>query len=109
MGHSTRSALLKKCVPAVLAVISTLAFAWLALNRIDLIDSSVLTDLEIRWQAAKFRARGARLAGSEVVIVGMDEHTLDNLGASRAFQRRHLAPLVAKLAEAGSKVIGFNL
>jgi adenylate cyclase len=109
MGNSTRSASVKKTVPAILAVVLTAAFASVAIERIDLTDPNFLTDLEVRWQDARFRARGARFVGSEVVIVGLEETTVAKLGSARAFQRRYFATLVSKLAEAGAKVIGFGL
>lgn len=109
MGNSTRSVSLRKIVPAILAVVLTAAFTSVAVKSIDLTDPSFLTDLEIRWQDAKFRARGARPVGSEVVLVGLEANTLAKLGSARAFQRRYFATLVSKLAEAGPKVIGFNL
>ncbi|HLH31805.1 MAG TPA: adenylate/guanylate cyclase domain-containing protein [Terriglobia bacterium] len=108
MANSLPAAL-KKRIPAVLALVLTLAFAWLAINRLDLSDGSFLTSLEMRWLDAKFSVRGARPAGSDVVIVGLDDKTLDQLGSGRVFQRSNFATLVSKLAAAGPKVIGFDI
>ena len=100
---------LQKRFPILLAVLITGAFCWLSLTRLDLADNSFLTSMEMRWMDAKFRVRGHRPAGNDVVIVGMNDRTLDALGSSRVFQRNHFATLVARLAEAGPKAIGFDI
>lgn len=100
---------LKKRFSTILAALITLAFCWLSLTRLDLADVSFLTSMEMRWVDAKFRVRGARPGGNDVVIVGMDEKTLAALGSSRVFQRSNFATLVARLAEAGPKAIGFDI
>ena len=93
----------------VLATLLTVAFTSLAWNRLDLIDSSFLTSLENHWMDAKFRLRGARPGSSDIVIVGIEDKTLAQLGSGRVFQRRHFATLIKKLAEAGPKAIGFDI
>jgi adenylate cyclase len=100
---------LKKRVPAILAAGLTVIFFLLAVNRIALTDPSFLTAVEWRWVDVKFRLRGERPGGKEVVIVGMDDKTLDKLGSARVFQRSNLAKLVTKLAEAEPKAIGFDI
>src|ERR1051326_3151148 len=99
----------KKRIPAVLALVLTLAFTWLYVNRIELGDASYLTSLEMRWLDTKFRARGPQRGGPEVVIVGVDEKTLAQLGSARVFQRSHFAELISKLAEARPKAIGLDI
>jgi adenylate cyclase len=63
----------------------------------------------MRWVDQKFRWRGARSGSKEIVIVGLDEKTLDKLGSARVFQRTYFATLVSKLATAHAKVIGFDI
>src|SRR6185369_11685968 len=99
----------KKRVPTILAVVSTLAFAWLAINRLDLADRSFWTGVEMRALDAKFRIRGERPGGNDVLIVGIDDKTLDKLGSFRAFQRDRWAALISKLGAAGPKAIGFDI
>ena len=100
---------LNRRVLTVLATLLTVAFTSLAWNRLDLIDSSFLTSLENHWMDAKFRLRGARPGSSDIVIVGIEDKTLAQLGSGRVFQRRHFATLIKKLAEAGPKAIGFDI
>ncbi|HEY2381874.1 MAG TPA: adenylate/guanylate cyclase domain-containing protein [Terriglobia bacterium] len=109
MANSILSASLKKRIPALLALVLTIAFAWLAVNRLDLNDSGFLTSLDMRWLDAKFHARGPRPGGNDVVIVGLDDKTLDKLGSARVFQRSNFATLITKLAESKPKVIGFDI
>src|SRR5262245_5545270 len=109
MTTSTQSVSVKKRIPAVLAVVLSFAFSSLIVERLDLTDSSFLTSLEMRLLDAKFRARGARAAGDEVVIVGVEDKTLAKLGSARVFQRSNFAALVSKLAEAHPKAIGFDV
>ena len=99
----------KKRVPAILAAILTIIFFGLAVRRLDLTDSSFLTSLEWRWVDLKFRVRGARVPGKEVVIVGLDDKTLEKLGSARVFRRDNFAKLVDKLTQAGPKAIGFDI
>jgi len=109
MVNSILPASLKKRIPAILALALTLAFAWLAMNRLELNDKSFLTSLEMRWVDAKFRTRGDRPGSNDVIIVGIDDKTLAKLGSVRVFQRDRWATLVSKLAEAGPKAIGFDV
>src|SRR5262245_17547164 len=100
---------LKKRVPAILAAILTVGCFLLTLDRLALTDSSLLTGFEWRAIDVKFRMRGEQPAGTEVVIVGIDDKTLDRLGSARVFQRSNFATLVTKLAEAEPKAIGFDI
>jgi len=109
MANSILPASVKKRVPALLAIGLTLVFFSYTLLRIDLTDSSFLTGLEWRWVDTKFRARGVRPGGSEVVIVGVDDKSLDQLGSARLFRRNNFAILIDKLAEAKPKAIGFDI
>lgn len=100
---------LKKRFPAIMAFVLTIAFLWLAVNRLSLTDRSFLTSLEMRWVDAKFQARGERTGSAKIVIVGIDEKTLARLGSARLFQRNHFATLVERLAEGTPKSIGFDM
>jgi adenylate cyclase len=106
---SLAPASLKKRIPAMMALIFTIGFLWLAANRLNLTDSSFLTSLEMRWVDAKFRARDERPGGNEVIIVGIDERTVAQLGSARLFKRSHFAKLIERLAEGKPKTIGLDL
>lgn len=109
MPRSILPASLKKWIPASLALVLTISFFVLALNRLDLADDSFLTSLEYRWIDTKFRARGEQAPGDEVMIVAMDEKTLDKLGSARTLKHSYMADLVARLGAARPKAIGFDI
>ena len=101
---------MKRRFPTILAIIVTILFAILAANRLDWTDSSAfLTSLDLRWLDTKFKLRGSLVPGDEVVIVGLDDRTLDSLGSARTFERRHVAELVDRISAAGPRVIGFDI
>jgi adenylate cyclase len=99
----------KKKIGTIIALVMTLIFFRLAVVRLDLTDDSFLTSMEHRWMDAKFRVRGQQPAGNEVVIVGLDEKTLDKVGSARTLRREVMADLVARLAAGGPKAIGFDI
>src|SRR5437773_11622838 len=107
MAKSILPASLKKRIPAVLALVLTLAFLGLAANRLDLADKSILTSIEYRWIDAKFRQRGELTPGSEVIIVAEDEKTLGKLGSARSLRRETMADLITHVSSGSPKAIGF--
>src|SRR4051812_49161270 len=110
MANSILPASLKKRLPAVMALLLTVAFSSLFFSRRELADRSFLTSVEMRWVDAKFRTRGERpKGGQEVVIVGIDDKTLARTGSVRVFQRDRWATLISQLAQAGPKAIGFDI
>ena len=100
---------MKRRFPTILGVVLTLLFAFLAANRLDWTTESFLTSLDMRWLDTKFRVRGERTPGTDVVLVALDERSLDSLGSARLFERHHVARLVDQLNEAGARVIGFDI
>src|SRR5205823_6004238 len=106
MPNKTLPPSLKRRVPAIMAAVLTLLFVALTAKNLDLVDTSYLTSLE--WQSvdAKFRLRGERPGDQQIVIVGLDDKTLDKLGSARVFQRSNFATLVSKLSEAKPKAVG---
>jgi len=92
-----------------MAAVLTVFFLGLLYLHIDLTDSSYFTRLEWTWIDAKFRTRGERPGNADIVIVGLDDKTLDKIGSARLFQRSNFATLVNKLSEAGPKAIGFDI
>jgi len=101
---------MKRRFPTILAIFVTLLFAILAANRLDWTDTSTfLTSLDLRWLDTKFQLRGSLVPGNEVVIVGLDDRTMDALRSARTFERKHVAELVDKISAAGPRVIGFDI
>ncbi len=101
---------MKRRFPTILAITVTFLFAVLAINRLDWTDSSTfLTSLDLRWLDTKFQLRGSLVPGDEVVIVGLDDRTMDSLGSARTFERKHVAALIDQISAAGPRVIGFDI
>lgn len=69
---------------------------------------SFLHNIELRSLDARFRARGARPADERIVIVGIDEKTLQKVGAWPV-PRDAYGNLVEKLASGGAKVVAFDV
>ena len=100
---------MKRRFPTILGVFLTLLFALLAANRLDWTAESFLTSLDMRWLDTKFRMRGERAPGDQLVLVALDERSLESLGSARLFERHHVAKLVDQLNQAGARVIGFDI
>jgi adenylate cyclase len=113
MANSILPESLKRRVSALLALVLTLAFAWLAINNLDFTNRTglggFLTAVEMRALDVKFQIRGARPGASEIVIVGVDDRTIKKLGSARLFQRSNFATLVDKIAEGKPKAVGFDI
>jgi adenylate cyclase len=99
----------KKAYSPLIAGTMTLAFLLLAVFRLDLTDPDFLTRIDFLWMDAKFRMRGYEQPGDQVVLVAIDEKTLQRLGSARVFQRHHFATLLDRLSEGHPKVIGFDM
>jgi adenylate cyclase len=67
-----------------------------------------LQDIEQRSLDFRFALRGKREVDSRIVIVGIDEKTLQTVGAY-PLPRSTYAQLVRKLKEDGARVIGFDM
>src|SRR5262245_34442014 len=93
----------------IIAAVMTVVFLYLGISRLNLTDPNFLTRIDFLWLDAKFRMRGYETPGNEVVLVAIDESTLQRLGSARVFQRNNFAKLVDKLSEAHPKVIGFDM
>ena len=100
---------MKRRIPTILGVFFTLLFTLLAANRLDWTAESFLTSLDMQWLDAKFRMRGERAPGNDLVLVALDDRSLEALGSARLFERHHAARLVDQLHQAGARVIGFDI
>ncbi|HUR37029.1 MAG TPA: adenylate/guanylate cyclase domain-containing protein [Terriglobales bacterium] len=67
-----------------------------------------LHNIELRSLDARFKARGPREADNRIVIVGIDEKTLQKVGAW-PIPRDAYGALVEKLASGGAKVVAFDV
>ena len=99
---------MKRRIPTILAFFLTLLFTLLAANRLDWTAESFLTSLDMQWLDAKFRMRGERAPGNDLVLVALDDRSLEALGSARLFERHHAARLVYPKNTAGAGVIGFQ-
>jgi adenylate cyclase len=111
MARSFLPESIKKRIPTILAIIITLLFTALALNRRQLADDSFLTSLESLWMDAKFRIRGERKPGPEVVIVGLDDKSFNDpdWGSAASLHHDKMATVLRNLTRAKPKVIGFDI
>ena len=100
---------MKRRLPTILGVFLTLSFTLLAANRLDWTTESFLTSLDMQWLDTKFRMRGERAPGNDLVLVALDDRSLEALGSARLFERHHAARLVDQLSQAGARVIGFDI
>ncbi len=101
---------MKRRIPTILAIVITLLFIVLSVNRLDWTGSDFLTSLDMRWLDTKFRLRGEHAPGDEVVIVAIDERSLGEMGGSaRTMLRSVPARLINAIADAGARVIGFDV
>jgi adenylate cyclase len=66
-----------------------------------------LQNIELRALDLRFALRGTRPHDDRIVIVGIDQRTLQKLG-SFPLPRKSYAALVQKLAEAGARVVAFD-
>jgi len=57
----------------------------------------------------KFKIRKPRIGNPKIVIVAIDEQSLDDLGRWQSWPRQHYAQAIAKLDEYQAKVVGFDI
>ena len=66
-----------------------------------------LQNIELRSLDMRFQARGKRPVDPRIVIVGLDEKTLRQVG-SFPIGRNHYAKLVDRLSAGGASIVGFD-
>jgi len=98
-------------VHAAIALAATLMglflFAYAGISENRAAGFLFLQDIEQRSLDLRFALRGKRAPDPRIVIVGMDEKTLDEIG-SFPLPRSAYALMVQKLKEDGARVIGFD-
>jgi len=101
-----------KKIDLALAIIITLlgvvAYAFTEIGGNTRAAFSFLHNIELRSLDARFRARGPRPADERIVIVGIDEKTLQKVGAWPV-PRDAYGALVERLAAGGAKVVAFDV
>lgn len=101
-----------KKIDMALAVIITLlgvtVYAFVEIGGNTMSAFSFLNNIELRSLDARFKARGPRPADDRIVIVGIDEKTLQKVGAW-PIPRDAYGTMVEKLAAGGAKVVAFDV
>ncbi len=101
-----------KKIDLALAVLITLlgvaAYAFVEIGGNTMAAFGFLHNIELRSVDARFKARGPRPHDDRIVIVGIDEKTLQKVGAW-PIPRDAYAKLVEKLAAGGAKVVAFDV
>ena len=100
---------MKRYFPTALALAITAVFVVLAIRGLSWTDSSFLSGMGNNWLDAKFRWRGELTPEGDVLIVALDERSLNALGSANLFQRSHHAALVDRLSEYGARVVAFDI
>jgi adenylate cyclase len=99
-------------IDLALAVIVTLAglgvYAFTEIGGNTMPAFSFLHNIELRSLDSRFKARGARPHDDRIVIVGIDEKTLQKVGAW-PIPRDAYGKLVEQLAAGGAKVVAFDV
>lgn len=85
-------------IAAIAAAIAILAYG-----------TGLLRALELDSVDARFSVRGEQRQPDDLVIVGVDDRTFDELGVQWPFPRGLHARLVDRLREAGARAIGFDV
>ncbi|MCU1308877.1 MAG: adenylate/guanylate cyclase [Candidatus Angelobacter sp.] len=101
-----------KKVDLGLAVLITLAglalYSFVVYGKSEKAGFSFVNNVELRSLDARFRLRGPRPHDDRIVIVGMDEKTLQKVGAW-PIPRNAYAKMVNQLTAGGAKVVAFDV
>jgi adenylate cyclase len=71
--------------------------------------TSLLRALELQSVDARFSVRAAQERPEDIVVVGVDDVTLNDLGVQWPFPRRLHARVIDRLREAGAKVVAVDV
>ncbi len=85
-------------VAAVAAALAIVAYA-----------TGLLRALELQSVDARFSVRGTQERPNDIVVVGVDDVTFDQLGVQWPFPRRLHARVIDRLREAGAKAIAIDI
>src|ERR1700742_3258153 len=65
--------------------------------------------LELQSVDARFSVRGTQERPDDIVVVGVDDVTFEELGVQWPFPRRLHARVIDQLREAGAKVVAYDV
>lgn len=68
----------------------------------------LLSRMELKTLDYRFLLRGVQEPDKHIVIVGIDERSLDNIKDPMIFWRPHFAKVIKRIADAGARVIGMD-
>jgi len=95
-------------IALVVTLLSLALFAWEVTGGTSAAGFSFIENIELRSLDARFRLRGERPHDPRIVIVGIDEKTLQNVGAW-PIPRNAYAKLVDRLSADGASIVGFDI
>src|SRR5688572_29879747 len=95
-------------ISVVVTLAGLLLFVAMVWTRADLPVLGFLEDVELRSLDARFQARGQVEHDPRIVIIGIDENTLQKVGAWPV-SRKAYAQLIDQLREGEAKVIGMDV
>ena len=95
-------------IAAAVTLLALAVYAFAVLQGSKGAGFSFIHNVELRSLDARFRMRGARPVDPRVVIVGIDENTLQKVGAY-PIPRNAYAGLISKLKEGGAPVIAMDM
>ncbi|HZO06588.1 MAG TPA: adenylate/guanylate cyclase domain-containing protein [Solirubrobacterales bacterium] len=71
--------------------------------------TSLMRSLELNSVDARFSVRGTQERPDDIVVVGVDDVTFNDLGVQWPFPRRLHARVIDRLREAGAKVVAYDV
>jgi adenylate cyclase len=98
---------LEVAIPIVVTLAALLVFLLTTISKNDSATSRFVEKLELQSLDARFHLRGERPHDDNIVIVGLDEQTLQQVGAF-PIPRNTYAQMVDRLAQAGAQAIAFD-
>src|SRR5581483_11157627 len=93
---------------AVVTLIGLTVYAFVGIGGSQRVLFSFLNNIEQRTLDARFRARGKRPVDDRIAIVGIDEKTLQKVGAW-PIPRNAYAKMVDQLSAGGAKIVAFDV
>ncbi|MBI4464001.1 MAG: adenylate/guanylate cyclase domain-containing protein, partial [Acidobacteria bacterium] len=102
--RSHRYSLAISLTVTLLGLLTYVLIAWTRSGRAALV---FLDNVELRSLDARFQVRGPVKPGPEVVIVAIDQKTIDRLGWP--FARLHYGRMLRTLSRDGARVVGFDV
>ncbi|MGR3320196.1 MAG: CHASE2 domain-containing protein [Candidatus Anammoxibacter sp.] len=104
----TKGIIIKKILLTLIFGFSCSGFM-IAIYNLDLrLGSNLLERVELKTLDYRFLWRGIEEPDGQIVILGIDKRSLNNIKDPMIFWRPHFAKVIRKLAEGGAKAIGLD-